>query len=187
MRRRPIDVKKKLPLMRSREELAIDEETAVQNGEVRPHRPRRAAQFKNNQTRCAQRCARRAHRGGGMPRARSDGSLASAIGRHGPADQTVQVTRGLKESTRAAAACAPPATSALTPPLLYCTLNLQEEDTINTAELQTKLRDIPVPVSLEQEWIKRDMVYVQTHQYLKTPPPPQHDTERVWCFFFNLI
>ena len=32
----------------------------------------------------------------------------------------------------------------------------QEEDTINTTELQTKLKDIPVPVSLPQERIKRE-------------------------------
>lgn len=78
MRRRPIDVNKKLPLMRSNQELALDEDaTLVQND--------------------------------------------------------------------------------------------QEEDTINTTELQTKLKDIPVPVSLPQERIKREVPFVQTAKYIATP------------------
>ena len=108
---------------------------------------------------------------GGRPRARPDSSRAGAIGGYDPAGQMVAVTPGLKVARKAAAGrAAPVARAPLTPPPVLSP-DSQEEDTINTAELQTKLKDIPVPVSLEQERIQRDMAYVQTAEYLQTPPP----------------
>lgn len=60
-----------------------------------------------------------------------------------------------------------------------CRLCLQEEDTINTTELQTKLKDIPVPVSLPQERTSRDVKFVQGAEYLKAPPPPSVNDDYV--------
>lgn len=55
----------------------------------------------------------------------------------------------------------------------------QEEDTINTTELQTKLKDIPVPISLEAERAKKEQAFVQTAEYIRAPPAPSTSDSRV--------
>ena len=48
---------------------------------------------------------------------------------------------------------------------------LQDEDTINTVEEQTRLKDIPVPLSLPQERACGTDVFQLPEHFIRPPPP----------------
>jgi len=54
-----------------------------------------------------------------------------------------------------------------------------EEDTLNTTELQAKLKDIPVPVSQPQERCRGAAVFELPAEYLRRAPPLIPSSERV--------
>jgi len=58
--------------------------------------------------------------------------------------------------------------------------NFTEEDTINTTELQTRLKDIPVPLSVPQERCRGATEFVRPREYSKNLPPSTDENRVDW-------